>query len=195
MEKKSLVLPTPLVESILKEDLYIIRLPIHPQPKSKLAYISMGYRWGSWRYPAPETWEYWEDESFKLPEDLTEEDRSRYWQPPCHADETLYVKETWTRGYIESSGSEGVTDAWFEERLHTGGAGYLDAQTRWFYRAGMDKAEAKTLGIRWRPATQMPREAARLFLHTKQVSVELSENSVGEPEWVWVISLKDIRRK
>ena len=187
MTYRPLVLPTETVQLLHSEETNIIQLPIRPQPKSRLAYISMGRNWGNWRYPDSDAWKYWENESYKLSDAVSAEDMKRLWRPPCRADETVLVKETWTRGYIESGDGEGPQEAWFEERLQTGGADYLDEQTRWYYRADLDKSSAKYLGIKWRPATQMPYEAARFFLSIKRVTTEQVKNASGDLAWMWTV--------
>lgn len=145
---KPILFSTDMVRAILEGRKTVTRRVIKPQPKSRLSYVCMGYKHGSWSYPGADAVKYWDDESFRLPDGLTDEDKNRYWTPPCHADDILYVRETWCR----------------------------DA-ARYLYKADYKEGEkfyceGKEVRLKWHPSIHMPQEAARLFLRVTGVRVE-----------------------
>lgn len=91
---------------------------------------------------------------------------------PCEPGDVLYVRETWNYGYVETSDSEGSCEAWFETvdyRTYSEHS-YLHACSSFWYRADADNP--LDVIIPWRPSIHMPREAARIWLRVKSVSVE-----------------------
>lgn len=77
----------------------------------------------------------------------------RWWTPPCHAGDVLYVRETW-----RSTGAISQPYA---------------------YRASEDdlcligeSGDVLALKYRWRPSIHMPKDAARLFLQVTGVRIE-----------------------
>lgn len=143
------------------------RRAVKPQPISKLAYVCMGYKHGTWVYPDKDTWKYWDDESFRLPDGLPEPEGKKRWTPPCHTGDILYVRETWRLvdfDYIDGDWSANVSykaDCGIGPRLH-----YLPH--------GSDER------CGWRPSIHMPREAARLFLRVTDVRVERLQDITTE---------------
>lgn len=136
---KPILFSTDMVRALMEGRKTVTRRVIKPQPKSRLAFAVMGTGACRWSYPSASAWEYWDDESYRLAEVLTEEDRRRRWTPPCCAGDVLWVRETWAEG------ADGYT-----------------------YKADFDGAD----GWGWRPSIHMPKEAARIFLRVKGVSVE-----------------------
>lgn len=147
------------------------RRVIRPQPKSKLAYISMGHRAGKWSYPGEDAWWYWGDESFRLPDDLTEEDKDRYWTPPCRTGDILYVRETWAPMYPDNVSTEVVG------YMYKADDGRMDEKE--YGRAYPDGKGWTWPGI-WRPSIHMPKKAARIFLMVTNVTVERLQDITPE---------------
>lgn len=72
--------------------------------------------------------------------------------PPCHGDDVLWVRETWCMEWVDPDG-------------FTGNYLYRADGIEVIHVDGPEKSP-------WRPSIHMPREAARLFLRVKRVSVE-----------------------
>lgn len=139
---KPILFNTEMVRAILERRKTATRRVVKPQPKAKLAYCFMGYRHVTWSYPN-------KDESFRLPDGLSDEDRKRHWTQPCHTGDILYVRETWQ--YM--------------------GSVSLDSRIadKYIYCADWN---GETNPLAWRPSIHMPREAARIFLRVKDVWME-----------------------
>lgn len=90
--------------------------------------------------------------------------------PPFLPGDILWVRETWTHGYIEHSDMEGSCEAWFE-KSPVGCDGYIGALSSFMYRAD-DHDFFNETGIKYHPSIHMPKEAARIFLRVKEVRVE-----------------------
>lgn len=139
---------TDMVRAILDGRKTVTRRVMKPQPKSKLCYTFAGSHKkdiGRWGYPSKTAHEFWGAE-FKLPDDITEEELKKKWNPPYHTDDVLYVRETW-----------------------------LDYAGRFMYKADCDKYRLESLKLAeftWRPSIHMPKEAARIWLKVKDVRVE-----------------------
>lgn len=105
----------------------------------------------------------------------------KYIKQPYHRGDILWVRETWNRGYIDSSDAELSSESWFEE-YHKRDGSYLDGISGYVYRADFTRAEEYDLGtldedntpspMSWRPSIHMPREAARIFLRVTDVRVQ-----------------------
>lgn len=180
MSMKPILFNTDMVRDILANLKTVTRRVVKPQPASKLAYVCMGHKHGTWSYPSKDAWKYWEDESFRLPDGLPDEERARLWVPPCHTGDILYVRETWQHGF---------------------GGAYLYKAS-----AGHDlfmTTDGKLVSdIPWRPSIYMPREAARLFLRVKDVRVErlreITEDQAkaeGAREVPWAFVVDDVDGK
>lgn len=144
---KSILFTTEDVRAILDGRKTAVRRAIRLQPKSKLVYIFGGYKHGKWSYPAKDAWKYWEDESFKLADDMTDKEKDSYWTPPYHRDDVIYVRETWGT--------------------------YTPNPERCYPSLYFKASESKPPhGIKWQSPATMPRDHARLFLRVKGVSVE-----------------------
>ncbi len=151
---KPILFNTEMVKAILDGRKTVTRRGIKPQPKSRLVYICMGYKHKTWGYPGKDTCKYGEDESFRLPEDLNEEELNKHWNPPYHTDDILYVRETWN-----TTDDCGLFPPWPSTGTH-----YM------YLADAPDSPEAKE--ARWRPSIHMPKEAARIFLRVTDVRVE-----------------------
>lgn len=104
---------------------------------------------------------------------------TRSMKPPYQVGDILYVRETWNRGFMESSDAEGDNSVWFEE-CHEA-EGYCAAISHYIYRADFTPNEEFEYGVEvkdgvykmnWKPSIHMPKEAARIFLKVTDVRVE-----------------------
>ena len=150
MAIKPILFNTEMVRAILDGRKTCTRRVVKPQPKSKLCYAFAGShksRIGKWGYPSKTAYKYW-NESYKLPDNISEEELEKLWNPPCHTDGILYVRETWYKG--------------LERYIYR--ADY--SNTEKFYRDG------KEIEMKWHPSIHMPKEAARIWLKVTDVRVE-----------------------
>ena len=147
MSVKPILFNTEMVRAILSGDKTFTRRVIKPQPKSKLCYTFAGGDCGTWGYPIPSAHEIWGEEC-KLPDDITKDDLAKRWIPPYHADDILYVRETWFKD----------VDRYMYR------ANYSDREK--FYRGG------KEIEMKWKPSIHMPKEAARIWLKVTNIRVE-----------------------
>lgn len=140
-----------MVRSILSGDKTCARRVVKPQPKSKLCYTFAGGGCGTWGYPSSSSHEILGEE-YRLHDDITKDDLGKRWIPPYHADDILYVRETWFKD----------VDRYMYR------ANYSDREK--FYRDG------KEIEMKWKPSIHMPKEAARIWLKVKDVRVERLQN-------------------
>lgn len=93
---------------------------------------------------------------------------TKWVKPPYQPGDRLWVKETWYKNYPHRYG-------------------------RFFYRTDGECIEIPTIygetmpfskadGLRWRPSTHMPKEAARIWLEVKGVRVERVQDIVGSKD-------------
>ncbi len=149
---RSIIFTSDMVRAILDSRKTVVRKVIKPQPKMKLCYTAMGSsNVGKWTYPSPTAHKYWGDE-WRLADDITSEDRAKTWNPPCHTDDILYVREIWARHGNPKAGRPMHYD----------------------YKADRDDPRLWDNGFiaEWESPVRMPKEAARLFLKVTNVSVE-----------------------
>lgn len=171
MAIKPILFNTEMVRAILEGKKTCTRRLVNPQPKSKLCYTFAGSDSGTWGYPNRTAHEIWGEE-FKLPNDITEEELSKRWNPPYHTDDILYVRETWQ--CWRAHRYEATADIRFraggdDVRLqfangNTDSINRLDYDTfvhKWFSHNG-----------EWKPSLFMPKEAARIWLKVTDVRVE-----------------------
>ncbi len=142
---------TEMVRAILDGWKTCTRRLVKPQPKSKLCYTFAGSDSDTWGYPNRTAHEICGEE-FKLPNDITEEELSKRWNPPYHTDDILYVRETWCG-------------------LPVNEAGHMRGHTIYYYKAD---GELRPKGWRgtWHPLIHMPKEASRIWLKVTDVRVE-----------------------
>ena len=151
MAIKPILFNTEMVRAILDERKSCTRRLVKPQPKSKLCYTFAGSDSGTWGYPNRTAHEIWGEE-FKLPNDITEEELSKRWNPPYQTDDILYVRETWCG-------------------LPVNEAGHFRGHPIYYYRADGDLRPEGWRGA-WHPSIHMPKEAARIWLKVTDVRVE-----------------------
>lgn len=148
---KPILFNTDMVLAILDGRKMVTRRLIKPQPKSKLCYAFAGSHKKDirrWVYPSKTAHEFWGEE-FKLPDDITEEELKKKWNPPYHADDILYVRETWGEGYEEGT--------------------YIYKADDKLANLPEFKESSKLI---YHPSIHMPKEAARVWLKVKNVRVE-----------------------
>lgn len=150
---------TDMVRAILDGRKTVTRRLMKPQPKSKLCYTFAGSHKkdiGRWGYPSKTAHEFWGEE-FKLPEDITEEELKKKWNPPYHTDDILYVRETWGEGYEEGT--------------------YIYKADDKLANLPEFKESSKLI---YRPSIHMPKESARIWLKVKNVRLERLQETTEE---------------
>lgn len=174
---KPILFNTEMVRSILEGRKTVTRRVVRPQPKSHIAYACMGDGCGKWGYPGKDAWKYWDDDSFRLPDDISHNELKVKWTPPCHMGDILYVRETWCSAY--------------------------DGE-RYFYLSDKhtDREEKQLLDyndVKWRPSIHMPKEAARIFLRVTDVRVERLQDITSEQidaegckEWAYSVKTGEL---
>lgn len=144
MAIKPILFNTEMVQAILDGRKTCTRRVVKPQPKSKLCYAFAGShksRIGKWGYPSKTAYKYW-NESYKLPDNISEEELEKLWNPPCHTDGILYVRETWKK-----------------------------APNGYYYYEDWQRNDIADV-TKWKPSIYMPKEAARIWLKVTDVRVE-----------------------
>lgn len=157
MSIKPILFNTDMVRAILDGRKTATRRVIKPQPKFSLCYTYAGHNYGTWTYPSDSAYVYWGEE-YRLPDSITEDDKKMVWKPPYHADDILYVRETWCLRY--------------------------DGE-KYFYKSDKNTArEDKRLldydHVSWKPSIHMPKEAARIFIKVTNVRVERLQDITDE---------------
>ena len=148
---KPILFNTDMVQAILDGRKMVTSRLIKPQPKSKLCYAFAGSHKKDirrWVYPSKTAHEFLGEE-FKLTDDITEEELKKKWNPPYHADDILYVRETWGEGYEEGT--------------------YIYKADDKLANLPEFKESSKLI---YHPSIHMPKEAARIFLKVTNVRVE-----------------------
>lgn len=109
---------------------------------------------------------------------------------PCQYQpgDILYVRETWTYGYVDTTDFECRCNECFFEELKAGTQKDSFLMPRYFYRT----ENLDGLNVRWRPSIHMPKEAARLFLRVTDVRAERLQaitpeqiDAEGFKEWAY----------
>lgn len=149
MSVKPILFNTEMVRAMLEGRKTSTRRVVKPQPKSNLCYTFAGGGCGTWGYPSPSAHEIWGEE-YKLPDDITKDDLEKQWNPPCHTDDILYVRETWCSAY--------------------------DGEKYFYLADKLTNREERSLlnydDVKWHPSIHMPKEAARIWLKATDVRVE-----------------------
>lgn len=148
---KPILFNTEMVRAILDGKKTVTRRVIKPQPKSKLCYVYAGSHKkdiGRWEYPSKTAHDFWGEE-YRLPDNITKEDLKKRWNPPYHADDVLYVRETWGEGYEEGT--------------------YIYKADDKLANLSEFKESSKLI---YHPSIHMPKEVARIFLKVTNVRVE-----------------------
>lgn len=144
MAIKPILFNTEMVRAILDGRKACTRRVIKPQPQSRLCYTYAGSHKsciGKWAYPNRGAHEFWGEE-YKLPENITDEELSKRWNPPYHTDDILYVRETWKK-----------------------------APNGYYYYEDWQRNDIADI-TKWKPSIHMPKEAARIWLKVTDVRVE-----------------------
>lgn len=93
---------------------------------------------------------------------------------PYKIGETVFVKESWNYGCIESSDGEHSSDSWFEEvdycSNHLKDSDFLKSICSFFYKSD-NFPYFKEIGIKWKSRGCMPKDATRMFL--KIISIDV----------------------
>lgn len=143
---------TDMVRAILDGRKTVTRRLIKPQPKFKLCYTFAGKGNGTFGYPDKNVYKYWGEE-FRLPDCISYEDMQFRWNPPYHADDILYIRETWHKYKKRVGNGEGCHIAEF-----------------YGYKASI--ANSEDANEPWKPSIHMPKEATRIWLKVNEVRVE-----------------------
>ena len=182
---KPILFNTDMVRAILDGRKTVTRRVVKPQPKSHIAYACMGSGCGKWGYPGKDAWEYWDDESFRLPDGISQDELKRIWTPPCHTGDILYVRETWAPMYPDETSK--IVCGYMYKADDCGLRG--EVYQKW-YDAKYPNGKDWCWPGKWRPSIYMPKEAARLFLRVTDVRVErlkeinvLSAMDEGVTDW------------
>jgi len=165
--EKPILFNTEMVKAILEGRKTQTRRLIRPQPAGQLSYIMGGSHPGKWDYMSASEAKAWDVEESRI----CKQDDGRLWTPPCHADDLLYVRETWNYGYVDSDCKECCTpEYWFEELDWNGNDhDFLRGISRFWYLADEDEP---LYGLKWKPSIHMPKEAARIWLKVTNVRCE-----------------------
>ena len=182
---KPILFNTDMVRAILDGRKTVTRRVVNPQPKSHIAYACMGSGCGKWGYPGKDAWEYWDDESFRLPDGISQDELKRIWTPPCHTGDILYVRETFAPMYPDETSK--IVCGYMYKADDCGLRG--EVYQKW-YDAKYPNGKDWCWPGKWRPSIHMPKEAARLFLRVTDVWVErlkeinvLSAMDEGVTDW------------
>lgn len=172
MDVKPILFNTEMVRAILDGKKTQTRRAIRPQPLGQLCYIQGGCGAGRWHYIDKRTAEHWDIPSTRVLEQwINDRDElDRLWTPPCHADDLLWVRETWNYGFWDSDGDEAFTHVWFEPDDYRDKKSY-NRNSDYIYKADGNENGTEG-GLPWRPSIHMPKEAARIWLQVKNVRVE-----------------------
>ena len=157
--EKPILFNTEMVKAILEGRKTQTRRLIRPQPEGQLSYIFGGSHPGKWTYMSRSVAKAWD-----VDESVIHEEEGKFWTPPCHGDDVLYVRETWCRlFYVDPDGYTHYD----QEMYYYAADGIPD-----ICLCDGDGRVEEDQRIRWKPSIHMPRNAARIFLKVKQVRVE-----------------------
>lgn len=171
MAIKPILFNSEMVRAILDGRKTCTRRLVKPQPKSKLCYTFAGSDSDTWGYPNRTAHEIWGEE-FKLPNDITEEELSKRWNPPYHTGDILYVRETWQ--CWRAHRYEATADIRFRAGGDDVRLQFANGSTDSIDRFDYDKFVNKWFSHNreWHPSIHMPKEAARIWLKITDVRIE-----------------------
>lgn len=149
MAIKPILFNTEMVQAILEGRKSCTRRIVKPQPQGKLCYRLAGSDYGTWGYPSKTAREM-NMNNFCLPEDITDEELNRRWNPPYHADDILYVRETWKK-----------------------------VPNGYYYYEDWRRDDIADI-TKWKPSIHMPKEAARIWLKVTDVRAERLQEITAE---------------
>lgn len=167
---KPILFNTEMVQAIMDGRKTVTRRLVKPQPNenAKMRYVYAGGRKGDIG-----KWHDWQQGATDAPK----------WNPPYHADDILYVRETWCEGKV-SYGEEPdgrcvpfISQCPGEDDI---------IPKEWAIR--------EVIGIEdvvWRPSIHMPKEAARIFLRVTHVRAERLQDITADEcpmEGVWPLA-------
>ena len=168
MAIKPILFNTEMVRAILDERKSCTRRLVKPQPKSKLCYTFAGSDSGTWGYPNRTAHEIWGEE-FKLPNDITEKELSKRWNPPYQTDDILYVRETCGISNMKDESKMSYIVYRASEEQENEGCREVHLPDKKFEKMYESMAESEQ---EWHPSIHMPKEAARIWLKVTDVRVE-----------------------
>ncbi len=151
MSMKPILFNTEMVKAIMDGRKTVTRRLIKPQPREN---AEMRYVFAGGRKSDIGKWHDWQ-------QGVT---TAQKWNPPYHADDILYVRETWTKLFYVDP--DGYTH-WDQSTYYYAADGTPDITL-----ADADGFELDDQRIKWKPSIHMPKEAARIFLKVKSVRVE-----------------------
>ena len=179
MAIKPILFNTEMVRAILDGRKTCTRRLVKPQPKSKLCYTFAGSDSNTWCYLNRTAHEIWGEE-FKLPNDITEEELSKRWNPPYHTDDILYVRETWQ--CWRAHRYEATADIRFRAGGDDVRLQFANGNTDSIDRLDYDTFVHKWFSHNreWKPSLFMPKVAARIWLKVTDVRVERLQDITSE---------------
>jgi len=158
--EKPILFNTEMVRAILDGRKTQTRRLIRPQPEGQLSYIMGGSNPGKWDYMSASEAKAWDVEENRI----CKQDDGSLWTPPCHADDLLYVRETWSELYYVDPD------------------GYTHYDRKMYFYAADGEPDIELLDadgfleedqrIRWKPSIHMPKDAARIWLMVTNVRVQ-----------------------
>lgn len=151
MSMKPILFNTEMVKALLEGRKTVTRRIIKPQPSDT---AEMRYIFAGGRKSDVGKWSDWQQGVTDAPK----------WNPPYHADDILYVRETWTELFYVDP--DGYTH-WDQSMYYYAADGTPDTVL-----VDADGFELDDQRIKWKPSIHMPKEVARIFLRVKRVSVE-----------------------
>lgn len=170
MQYKPILFNTEMVRAILAGKKISTRRLITPQPQAHLCYSFAGKDFGKWHYPPKYAQESW-GKAFQIPTNISLEEREKRWNPPAHAGDILWVRETWS-----TTGKCGLYPDW-----------PIEGPPHYIYKADDPDCDA-AIKARWYPSIHMPKAAARIFLRAVDVRVERLQEITVEgcaAEGIW----------
>lgn len=208
MNVNPILFNTEMVRSILDGRKTVTRRVIKPQPKSKLCYTFAGSHKkdiGRWEYPSKTAHEFWGEE-FKLTDDIAEEELKKKWNPPYHADDILYVRETWAQAAAHTffyRADKTIQNILWRPSIHMPKEAariFLKVTSVRVERLqDIDDEQAKEEGANWRNGKnvgfeeKMRRSAVERFAEIWNATIkksDLDRYGWNANPWVWVIEFE-----